>query len=155
MPKRVPEFTAYERRELRKLRMTPAEGLSAYEVAVANGFSGSQSAWLASLIGDTGPQGPQGPQGQQGPQGPQGFQGPQGPQGPQGLPGDPTTTRYVHNQVSPTITWSITHGLGYRPSVVTTNSIGDTLNGYVDHVNDNTLTITFGGAVSGYAYLKS
>ena len=36
------------------------DGLSAYEVAVANGFVGDETAWLASLVGDTGPQGPQG-----------------------------------------------------------------------------------------------
>lgn len=55
-----------------------ADGLSAYEVAVAEGFSGDVSAWLASLVG------PQGPQGEQGPQGIQGPQGEQGPAGPAG-----------------------------------------------------------------------
>jgi hypothetical protein len=38
-------------------------GDSAYEVAVANGFSGSESEWLASLVGPEGPEGPEGPQG--------------------------------------------------------------------------------------------
>ncbi|MEQ4716097.1 hypothetical protein [Nonomuraea sp. B19D2] len=71
-------------------------GASAYEVAVSNGFTGTEAAWLASLVGLSGPQGatgatgPQGPKGDTGPQGPQGLQGLQGdpgPQGPQGLPG--------------------------------------------------------------------
>lgn len=73
-----------------------SDGLSAYEVAVANGFTGTEAQWLASLVGpqgETGPAGPQGPQGVQGiqgPAGPQGLQGetgPAGPQGERGLPG--------------------------------------------------------------------
>lgn len=42
-------------------------GLSAYQVAVNNGFAGTQSQWLASLVGPQGPQGPQGPSGPGGP----------------------------------------------------------------------------------------
>lgn len=44
-------------------------GRSAYEVAVANGFSGTQVEWLASLKGKDGAQGGQGIQGVQGPAG--------------------------------------------------------------------------------------
>lgn len=62
-------------------------GASAYEVAVAGGFVGSEAQWLASLVGPAGEQGPQGEQGEQGPQGIQGIQGEQGPQGIQGEPG--------------------------------------------------------------------
>lgn len=83
-------------------------GASAYEVAVEEGFVGTEEQWLASLVGPqgetgatgatgaTGPQGPQGDTGATGPQGPQGIQGIQGetgatgatgPQGPQGDPG--------------------------------------------------------------------
>lgn len=53
-------------------------GLSAYEVALDTGFIGSETDWLASLVG------PQGPQGLQGPAGPKGDPG---DQGPQGIPG--------------------------------------------------------------------
>lgn len=38
-------------------------GLSAYQVAVANGFAGTQAAWLESLVGEVGPRGPAGPPG--------------------------------------------------------------------------------------------
>lgn len=48
--------------------MGPA-GPSAYDVAVAGGFVGSEAAWLASLVGPTGATGPQGDTGPQGPQG--------------------------------------------------------------------------------------
>lgn len=82
-------------------------GKSAYEIAVENGFVGTEAQWLASLEGDAGPAGPTGPQGPQGvpgadgasgatgvagatgPQGPVGPAGPTGPQGPQGVPGLP------------------------------------------------------------------
>ncbi len=39
------------------------QGDSAYEVAVSNGFAGSESEWLTSLQGDPGPSGPTGPEG--------------------------------------------------------------------------------------------
>jgi len=42
-------------------------GLSAYQVAQANGFTGTQSQWLASLVGATGSQGSIGPTGPTGP----------------------------------------------------------------------------------------
>lgn len=75
------------------------QGLSAYDLAVSNGFVGSQSEWLASLQGQdgddgqNGAQGPIGPQGipgnkgDKGDKGDQGVQGPQGIQGPQGVAG--------------------------------------------------------------------
>ena len=55
------------------------DGKNAYEIAVENGFEGTEQEWLKSLIG------PQGPQGEAGPQGPQGEAGPQGPQGERGF----------------------------------------------------------------------
>lgn len=57
---------------------TGPTGASAYEIAVENGFTGTETEWLASLKGDPGPQGetgPAGPQGEPGPQGPQGEPG--------------------------------------------------------------------------------
>lgn len=38
-------------------------GYSAYEVAVLDGFVGTEDDWLASLVGPEGPEGPQGPEG--------------------------------------------------------------------------------------------
>src|SRR5690606_8336993 len=54
------------------------DGASAYEVAVANGFVGTEVEWLASLEGPEGPQGLQGEQGIQGEQGPPGADGADG-----------------------------------------------------------------------------
>ena len=41
-----------------KIDGTGADGKSAYELAVAEGFEGSLQEWLQSLKGDPGPQGP-------------------------------------------------------------------------------------------------
>lgn len=70
------------------------DGASAYEIWLEEGHTGSESDFLASLVGPTGPTGPQGPKGDKGDtgetgsQGPQGIQGEQGPQGPQGIQGE-------------------------------------------------------------------
>ena len=66
-------------------------GYSAYDIAVQNGFVGTEAEWLASLIGPQGPKGDPGdtgPQGKTGPQGPQGLKGDTGSTGPQGTKGD-------------------------------------------------------------------
>ena len=64
------------------------DGKSAYEIAVANGFRGTEAEWLESLQGAQGPVGPQGPQGETGPKGDTGDTGPQGEPGPQGPKGE-------------------------------------------------------------------
>lgn len=78
-----------------------SSAVTAYEIAVANGFTGSVYDWLLTLKGEPGPPGvsgegavgPPGPrglkgdQGDPGPIGPQGIQGLTGPQGPVGLQG--------------------------------------------------------------------
>jgi len=62
-----------------------AAGSSAYQVAVAGGFVGTEAQWLASLVG------PQGPAGATGPAGAAGATGPQGPAGPTGAAGSAAT----------------------------------------------------------------
>ena len=53
----------------------PADGLSAYEVALQNGFIGTEEEWLQSLKGEQGPQGIQGDKGDKGDRGNQGDKG--------------------------------------------------------------------------------
>ena len=71
----------------------PPHYLSAYGVAVKNGFKGTVEEWLDSLIGpqgergEQGEQGLQGERGEQGMQGERGMQGEAGPIGPQGVSG--------------------------------------------------------------------
>lgn len=56
-------------------------GASAYEIAVQEGFEGTEEEWLASLVGPEGPAGADGPQGQQGPAGAPGAPGADGAPG--------------------------------------------------------------------------
>lgn len=55
------------------------QGYSAYEVAVNEGYEGTEQEWLQSLVGPQGPKGDAGPRGVQGKQGIQGIQGETGP----------------------------------------------------------------------------
>lgn len=64
-----------------------ANGQSAYQLAVASGFSGTETEWLASLKGDAGVAGPQGLQGEKGDTGLQGVTGKDGLAGAQGPAG--------------------------------------------------------------------
>ena len=50
-------------------------GKSAYAIAVAHGYTGTESEWLESLRGPKGVQGPEGPRGPRGEKGPQGEAG--------------------------------------------------------------------------------
>lgn len=68
------------------------QGLSAYQVAVASGYPGTQAQWLASLVGSVGATGGPGPTGATGAQGATGIQGPIGVTGPQGNAGPQGTT---------------------------------------------------------------
>ena len=74
--------------------LTGAAGKSAYELAVAGGYTGTQTEWIASLkgpkgdTGATGATGPQGLKGDTGADGLKGLKGDTGAIGPQGLKGD-------------------------------------------------------------------
>lgn len=57
------------------------DGKSAYQIALDEGFVGSEQQWLESLKGKVGPRGPQGEQGVQGEQGIQGLTGLKGADG--------------------------------------------------------------------------
>lgn len=63
------------------------DGQSAYQIAVNNGFSGSETDWLASLKGHDGHDGTQGPAGKDGERGPQGLPGAAGQPGQPGKDG--------------------------------------------------------------------
>ena len=68
-----------------------SDGLSAYEVAVSNGFVGSESQWLDSLVGEQGETGNQGNPGTQGIQGNPGAAGSNGV----GVPNGGTTAQIL------------------------------------------------------------
>lgn len=66
-----------------------ADGKSAYEIALENGYTGSKEDWLQSLKGDRGPQGERGTDGLPGIAGPKGDKGDTGERGPEGQRGEP------------------------------------------------------------------
>lgn len=63
------------------------QGLSAYEVAVENGFEGDEAQWLESLRGPKGDPGEDGPKGDPGEDGADGAPGAPGADGQDGAPG--------------------------------------------------------------------
>jgi hypothetical protein len=71
---------------LAEIELLPGD--SAYQVAVDNGFEGTEVEWLASLVGADGTQGEQGIQGIQGIQGETGATGAKGDKGDAGDTGD-------------------------------------------------------------------
>jgi hypothetical protein len=76
-----------------KIEKVGPAGLSAYQIAVKDGFVGTEEEWLLSLKGDkgnkgdTGERGPAGPVGPAGPQGERGLTGETGPKGETGPAG--------------------------------------------------------------------
>jgi hypothetical protein len=61
---------------------------------------------------------------------------------------------YIHDQGIPAIVWTVNHGLNKRPSPVVVDSSGAEVEGEVEHIDDNTLTITFSAIFSGKAYIN-
>lgn len=64
----IPDLLKEAEEQLERVEQL-SDGKSAYEVALDNGFVGTEQEWLASLKGAQGPQGPAGADGQQGPAG--------------------------------------------------------------------------------------
>ena len=86
-------------------------------------------------------------------------QGPAGPPGPAGAPGaqgDPglSGSNYVHQQMTPSDTWVVAHGLNRFPSVTVVDSGGSVVIGSVSYDSSHQITITFTAAFGGNAYLN-
>ncbi len=85
-----------------------ADGASAYEIAVENGYTGTEAEWLTSLKGQKGERGEKGEKGDTGEQGLQGIQGEKGEKGDTGAAGkdgmNGTDGRDGANGFSPTAT---------------------------------------------------
>ena len=107
--------------------------------------------------GITGPTGPTGATGSTGPTGATGSTGPTGPAGPTGPQGPAGATQvvaYTHTQNAVSLSWVITHNLGFYPNVVITDSAGTVVEGDLSYASVNQLTVTLSHAISGYAYLS-
>ena len=65
-----------------------------------------------------------------------------------------TTVYYVHDQFSPSSLWVIEHNLDKKPSVSVVDTAGNLVEGAIQYIDDNKLTIEFNYPFSGYAYLN-
>lgn len=99
-------------------------GASAYDVAVANGFVGPESAWLESLVG------------------------------PAGADGAPGNGAYHHTQTTASAIWEISHNLGFYPNVTTQDEDQNDIVGGVLYIDSNTVQVVFSSAITGNAYLS-
>ena len=125
-------------------------GDSAYEVAKAHGYSGTETEWLASLkgekgdtgaTGETGPQGPQGLKGdtgETGATGPKGDKGEKGDKGDKGDPGDPAAADSDFSETSVNTLQNKTITLEFK---TVKNNIS-TLSNSLDTTNGNVTTLT-------------
>jgi hypothetical protein len=60
--------------------------------------------------------------------------------------------RYTHIQSTPATVWPVNHGLGKFPSVASVDSSGSPVDGVVDYVDEDNLTITYSAPFGGAAY---
>lgn len=63
-------------------------------------------------------------------------------------------SKFVFTQSTPSNLWTINHGLGFVPNVFTQSTSGTDIEGLVEPLDMNTLTITFSQPVAGTAYLS-
>jgi hypothetical protein len=77
-----------------------------------------------------------------------------GPPGPQGPPGSPGSGTFRYTQTIAAAVWTIVHGLGFYPNVVTTDTAGTEMIGDVRYVDINTVEIAFSSPLAGYANLS-
>ena len=107
-------------------------GKTAYQVWLEEGHTGSESDFFAFL---------------------KGVKGDKGDQGDRGLPGAASPT-YVHDQTVPLDVWVINHPLSKFPSVTCMDSAGDEIEGILSYDSLDRVTVTFGAATGGKAYLN-
>lgn len=106
-----------------------APGLSAYQLAVSEGYVGTMAEWLASLEGE------------------------QGEKGEQGLPGL-AGANFVHTQSVPSDEWVIKHDLNRFPSVTVVDSAGSVVCMEESYDSPNQVTLRSSAAFSGKAFLN-
>lgn len=63
------------------------------------------------------------------------------------------TNAYVYQQSTPATTWTINHGLGYRPSVELLDSGSQEIDGEIAHPTVNQTVVTLSPATAGLARL--
>lgn len=82
----------------------------------------------------------------------QGPQGIPGPAGPAGESADAVSYRHIQSVASNS--WEINHNLGWYPNITVVDSAGSVVEGEIDYVSENNLTLSFSSSFSGIAYLS-
>lgn len=95
------------------------DGPSAYQVAIENGFEGTEQEWLDSLVG------------------------PEGPQGPAG-----TDLTYLQSFTT-TDDVLVAHSLGKLPAVSVIDSAGDEVIGQIEYIDNAQVRVRFAAPFSG------
>lgn len=119
---------------------TGSQGNSAYQVAVSNGYVGSEADWILSLRGPKGDQGVKGDQGIQGTQGLKGDTGLKGDKGDQGIQG----IQGLKGDTGPTAQWDTISG---KPAVVASGATKAEARASVDAAgvhNQSNITLWWG-----------
>jgi hypothetical protein len=62
--------------------------------------------------------------------------------------------RYTHIQGAALASWTITHNLGYVPSITIIDSGGNEVEGNIVYNDLNVATVSFTSEISGSAYLS-
>jgi len=70
-----------------------------------------------------------------------------GPMGPSGS----AAASYTHDQAVVSDTWTVVHNLGFKPNVSVFDSAGSEVEGDIEHVDVNTVVLTFTAAFGGTA----
>lgn len=82
-----------------------------------------------------------------------GPQGPKGDTGATGPKGDPSAF-YIHSQAAPSTTWTMTHNLGFKPSVELLDTGSQEIEGDVVHTSQNVCIASFSLPIAGFARLN-
>lgn len=107
------------------------DGESAYQIAVRNGFVGTELDWLNSL-------------GQSG----------DGSGNGGGIGIGVGVQAFVYQQATPSDYWLIVHNTTYQPVVTVEDSSGRIVEGDVQYLSNTRIAITFAFPFSGKAYLR-
>ena len=63
-----------------------------------------------------------------------------------------SNARHVHYQGTASLVWTITHNLGWKPSIAVVDMSQNVVVGDVSYPSTNVAVVTFSGEFSGYAY---
>lgn len=61
---------------------------------------------------------------------------------------------YVHNQTTAASVWNVTHSLIKKPAITIIDDDGFEIEADIEHLSDNSVTITFSVAITGTAHFN-